>query len=393
MSILIRPTTTVLWDGVDISNAAYNIKIEWGNTENFPSISFSVDQFQVDEKLRRSVRKEIDIAIEYPTRSAKLTGKFLHTEVSESFGSESSLSLRGISKAATLNLSPRRQRNFVGDEVLAKIIGKRALEYGYSIVPEFIDEDLSLREYLQLYETDGEHLVHLAHTGGYKLYWTIDSDRIGILRPMTSNSVALENRIDPKKFGFFLLGPTLLERADRTITLETQGKNPSLSGKTQKGDKEKDKDLNPKKKDSVTTTIAQKPTRLKKKQHKSSNESPYSEAENKAGTEKVKERKDEAAREQEVKLSTSILMVPRLVGLKPGDGLFFVNDGLDYKIETVSYQQNGESYRLDISAERPISEKPLFPKSNDQMVELRKKLGDDEEKWAQYYWEPSNGPF
>jgi len=388
--MMILPSTLVTWNGVDISDAAFNIEISWGNTEEMPGITMSVDPFKIPKDLVDSMKKEIFFSHGYPGRSAYLTGTFLHNGTSQSFGSSKALSITGLSKAATLGLGPKRQRNFVGDSTIAEIINSKAREYKYKISKYFLTDDLSLRECLQLNETDAEYLVHLAKINGSKIYWTIDNDEIGKLTPSTSFDFEHSEKIDPKAFSLLLLGPTLLEAASREIKVETPAAKPKLEGKKQEGKKDPDKDAKPKKKDTVTTPIAKKADDLNKKQVKASAESPYSKKTSK--TEKVKERKKDEVKEQEVTLTTDFLCVPKVVGLKPGDAIYFVDDKLDYKIESVSYKQSGQYFRLSVTAKRGLGTKDLFPKNKERIDKRLKELGTDEYKWADYYWNPKKEP-
>ncbi len=452
IGMLIQPYTYIKWGSSDIEpHWINNLQFEWGEDETPGGITFMLDPMAPTADLpmgKDGEGAEIYFEIGY-TKKRTLSGTLYHTGSTLESGNSMSISIEGSHKSFTADQTPARNRYFVGQNKEIEVFNNaKEVLSPYNIkckveVPE--KEKYKFRTSSQA-ETDMRYVLRTNQAYGLTTQYSFNKKADMIIRPASIKKRTAQLKLakasgetDHEESEVFYLGPGLITTITRRTIARKVSSAPAKDKLASKSNASVDvkeapaKD--PIKKQSIsgvsdnvgaikdtqivkTNKLKNKkggdPTGPAAKQNKplSPNESKDIDKKDTSLEKEVNENKKEKLEQGQVELSTSFLMVPRMVGIKPGDVvvIMWMEEGdelyQDFLIKSVSYSQEGAMYRVSIEGSRWLREKPMVENWDGVLANMKKLgllagsgqsygqnlYGDVEDyyprykNWISYYW-------
>lgn len=433
IGMLISPYIILVWGDRVLDPKWYRgINWEWGEDNKPGGVNFVLDSMAPVDDLPKGLDGEgAEIYIEFGySDKRKMSGEFLHSGTRVNSGNNMSIEIEGSHHVIAADQTPQRNRFFVSHKSPINLVknAEDILKVYDLTIKNRVETDVKFEVWSSSQaETDMEYLLRNTKAHGMKVNYSYQpkGDKV-ILKPIDIKKrgkakPAEGEEDDQTEDVAYYLGPGLVTTIDRVVTarklsspppedqLGTES-NPTVEVKqpTSKDPLVKDKGKEKKVENTQTTkaknlknkkAIAE-PTGPAAKPNKpvTKSESLDSEDDSTKQEEEITENKEADIEQGQIEMNTSFLMVPRVVGIKPGDVvvIMWMEEGKhtyqDYVLSSVKYSQEGAMFRVDITGTRHLEEEPMIENWDELVADMDKrgllphKTNPVYKNWIRYYW-------
>lgn len=420
IGMLIAPYIELTWGGKKVDPKWYrDLEFGLGTNESPGGLSFKLDSMAPFSELplkKGGEGAEIKLKLGYSDRRY-IELNFIHTGTAIQSGNDMSVGIEASNNSFKGDQTPQRNKNFVAKNEPITLMDnfKNVAQTSKLRLADETDFKYSMWTSSQA-ETDMAYILRLSQAYGLTVYYPFDKKTDLLLRPADTtkwvNGVKqpkAEGKVENQEVYVYYLGPGVVNTIERRINAQ------KLSAPSDEKASESNPQVKVKKptaKDVINQVISGRIGDLVNGISKPGSSEPVGPAadpnmpklasksmdsKDKDTTQekKIEENKIADTEAGQIELSTTVLMVPRFVGIKPSD--FIVVMALeenklkyqDYLVEEVNYTQTGNMFHIAIQAKRWLKDTPMMPKEDwdKTLADIKKRglLGDNRDHTSQLF--------